>query len=162
MRHVEKLKRIKTGLSCCSYSDWNIIWWLCPGCLKGFLLCVIEAFRCNTPFERCWCFCRWADSERSVPVPGRAVHLPRHRVPRHRHLLQQCPQRRGAQRTPVHEDHGHQQIEIQPAFTDTSPKPSPVVLCVTEQLRGISVDCWHLAEAGLPWCFRFSEYRSKC
>jgi len=56
-------------------------------------------------------FGRWADSERSVPVPGRTVHLSRDRVPRHRHLLQQRTQRRSAQRAPVHQDHG-QQINI--------------------------------------------------
>lgn len=54
---------------------------------------------------------RRADRERPVPVPGGAVHLPGHGVPRHRHLLRQRPQRRRPQRAAVHQDHGVGQVE---------------------------------------------------
>lgn len=55
-------------------------------------------------------FGRWADCERAVPVPGRAVHLTCHRMPRHGHLLRQRTQWRRAQRASVHQDHGFYQM----------------------------------------------------
>ena len=79
-------------------------------CLSVTLV-ICDSSSCSYAACVCVCgVCRRADGERAVPVPGRAVHGPRHRVRRHGHLLRQRPQRRRPQRAAVRQDHGLRQV----------------------------------------------------